>query len=298
MMPSPAELQYFIEVAQSSNFSRASERLGISQPSLSLAIKRLENNVGVDLFDRHRHGVTLTRAGKQLLLQARQLLQNWENIQAQTLASVEQVQGCFTIGCNSTMAIHILSGFMADLLADHPHLEIQFEHGNSPKIIEQVIKLNIEIGIVTNPAKHPELIIKKLCHDEVALWISPEKRKIQDLESEEVVIICDPELLQSQYLLKLIRQKNSKIRRIIKTTSLEVVANLTASGCGVGLLPARVALSMFPDKLERIPNTPIHRDQLYLIYRNENRLVHGIQAIVNAVKNHFQSRLLVPGLSI
>ena len=62
MVPSAAELEYFLEVSSTLNLSRASERLGISQPSLSLAIKRLEQSVGTELFIRHKHGVTLTQA--------------------------------------------------------------------------------------------------------------------------------------------------------------------------------------------------------------------------------------------
>lgn len=68
MIPSVAELTYFLEVSNSLNLSRASERLGISQPSLSLAIKRLEQTIGTSLFLRHKHGVSLTQAGKQAIV--------------------------------------------------------------------------------------------------------------------------------------------------------------------------------------------------------------------------------------
>src|SRR5690348_17265513 len=101
MLPSAAELEYFLEVSHSLNLSRASERLGISQPSLSLAIKRLEQTIGTALLIRHKHGVSLTRAGKQLLLHARQLLQYWESTKAKALASQEEIQGHFILGCNS-----------------------------------------------------------------------------------------------------------------------------------------------------------------------------------------------------
>src|SRR5579862_1970744 len=127
MLPSPAELAYFLEVSATLNLSRASERLGISQPSLSLAIKRLEETLGTSLFVRHKRGVTLTQAGKQLLLYARQLLQYWENTKSKVLASQQEVQGCFTLGCHSTVAIYMVSGFLSDLLENHPKLEIHLK---------------------------------------------------------------------------------------------------------------------------------------------------------------------------
>src|SRR3990167_8816805 len=108
MLPSAAELEYFLEVSSTLNLSRASERLGISQPSLSLAVKRLEQSVGNSLFVRHKQGVTLTQAGKQLVLHARQLLQYWENTKSQALASQQEVQGYFTLGCHATIAIYML----------------------------------------------------------------------------------------------------------------------------------------------------------------------------------------------
>ena len=94
-MASQAELRYFIEVANSLNLSRASERLGISQPSLSVAIKRLEGSIGTELLIRQKRGVVLTQAGKQLLAHAKQLLQYFDS--------------CFLFWWNSRKSLHHLS---------------------------------------------------------------------------------------------------------------------------------------------------------------------------------------------
>ncbi len=230
----------------------------------------------------------MTQAGKQLLLHARQLLQDWENTRSKVLASHQEVQGCFTIGCHSTMAIHTVSEFLPTLLEENPKLEIQLQHDLSRKIMEQVIGLSIDIGIVANPLKHPDLIIVKLCDDEVTFWVGPGERKIQNLHSKEAIILCDPDLTQTQSLMKMTNKINMGYSRIIKMNSLEVVASLTEKGCGIGLLPARVVQLMSPKKLKRIPNAPVYHDKLCLIYRNENRDIYAIQAIIDAVKKHFR----------
>lgn len=290
MLPSAAELEYFLEVANTLNLSRASERLGISQPSLSLAVKRLEQSVGTQLFVRHKHGVTLTQAGKQLLLHTRQLLQDWEHTRSQALASQQEVQGYFTLGCHSTIAIYMVSGFLADLLEKHPKLEIHLQHDISRKITEQVINLSIDIGIVVNPFKHPDLIIRKLCDDEVTFWVGNGARKIQDIHSTQAIILCEPDLTQTQSLLKKCKKTGIISERIMTMNSLEVVANLTANGCGIGILPTRVAKSMYPEKLKRVPKAPVYSDEVCLIYRNENRNVQAIQTIVNVIKDFFKHR--------
>lgn len=284
MLPSAAELEYFLEVANTLNLSRASERLGISQPSLSLAVKRLEESVGAALFVRHKHGVSLTQAGKQLVLHARQLLQYWEKTKSEALASQQEVRGYFTLGCHSAIAIYLVSRFLPDLLESYPHLEIHLKHDISRKITEQVINLSIDIGIVVNPFKHPDLIIRKLFDDEVTFWVGRGNRNIQDIKSNKSVILCDPAFTQTQSLLKMSKKIGLASERIITMDSLEVVANLTASGCGIGILPARIAQAMYPDKLMRIKKTPVHSDEVCLIYRNENRGVQAIQEIVNTIK--------------
>jgi len=289
MLPSAAELEYFLEVSNTLNLSRASERLGISQPSLSLAVKRLEQSVGAPLFVRHKHGVTLTQAGKQLVLHARQLLQYWENTKSQALASQQEVQGYFTLGCHSTIAIYMVSGFLADLLENHPKLEIHLKHDISRRITEQVINLSIDVGIVVNPFKHPDLIIRKLCDDEVTFWVGQGTREIQNIHSKQAIILCEPDLTQTQSLLKKCKKTGVISERIMTMNSLEVVANSTANGCGIGILPTRVAKAMYPDKLKRVPKASVYSDEVCLVYRNENRNVQAIQTIVNIIKDFFKN---------
>lgn len=281
MDPSFAELKYFAEVCHTLNLSRAAERLGISQPSLSLAIKRLEQSVGTALLVRHKQGVSLTQAGKQLMLHARQLLQYWEKTKSTALASWQEVQGYFTLGCNSTIAIYLVSQFLPNLLQKYPKLEVHLKHDISRKITEQVINLSIDIGIVVNPIKHPDLIIRKICQDETTFWTTPQFYKSFDFNSDSLVIYCDPELTQTQKLLKKLLKNN---QRIITMNGLEVVAALTAQGNAVGILPERLVKALYPNQLKKIPNMPVYSDEVCLIYRNENRQVAAMQAIIASMK--------------
>lgn len=289
MMPSSTEMYYFIEIAQAGVLSRAAERLGITQPSLSLALKRLEKTMGVQLFIRHKQGVTLTQAGKQLLVHARQLLHYWENTKTKALASEREVQGHFSIGCHTTLGIYALPQFLPKLLERYPKLSINLKHGLSRKITEEVVRLNTDIGIVVNPFKHPDLIIRKLFEDEVTFWVqSGKKGVIQNLNSTDAAVVCDLELTQTQTLLKRIKKLNISTHRIITTVSLEVVASLTAHGAGIGILPERVVKALYPKKLCRIPHAPVYKDEICLVYRHENRHIQAVQTIIQAIsKSHY-----------
>ncbi len=281
MLPSASDLQYFLEASSTLNLSRASERLGISQPSLSLAIRRLENMLGIALFIRHKNGVSLTPSGKQLVLHARQLLQTWENTKSEVLASEQEVQGFVTLGCPTAIAIYMVSGFLAELLENHPKLEIHLKHDISRNITERVIQSSIDIGIVINPIKHPDLIIRKLRNDEFSFWISEPHKKTQD------IFLCNPTLTQTDILLKKCKKAGISTKRILTMDSLEVIACLTAQGCGIGIIPECIAKYLYPNKLKRLMKMPFHMDELCMIYRSENRNVRAIQEIINTIKKFY-----------
>ncbi|MBI3558282.1 MAG: LysR family transcriptional regulator [Deltaproteobacteria bacterium] len=195
MLPSAAELQYFIEVASTLNVSRAAERLGISQPTLSLAIQRLETSFGLPLLIRSKSGVRLTQAGQKLVTQARGLLLDWEKIRGDALKDASEVSGRYVIGCHPSVALYSLPHVLPELVEQHQGLDIKLVHDLSRKITEDVVSFKIDFGIVVNPTEHPDLVIKLLCTDEVSVWGASPARNAD-------VLICDPELLQTQSLLK------------------------------------------------------------------------------------------------
>src|SRR3989344_4434341 len=284
-MISPDDLQYFMEVSNTLNLSRASERLGISQPSLSAAMQRLERFTGTALLVRHKKGVTLTSAGKQLLIHAKQLQEYWEIVQSRLLLANEELQGRFTMGCPASIALSYLSKILPDLLEHHKKLEIELKHDNSRKILESILDSSIDIGLIVNPVKHPQLIMQKLCEDETAFWHLQDKKKIQSFRSGEAILICDPALIQVQALLKRLDKKGMRYARMLGTHNLEVIADLTAQGGGIGILPTSLAKRF--GKLKKIANTPTYPDEIYLVYRPENRTVKAIQTIASAIKAFF-----------
>jgi len=290
MIASPNDLVYFVELTNTLNFSRASERIGISQPSLSTAIKRLEHAIGTELFIRSKNGARLTQAGKRLLSHVKQLFQLWDSVKSECLASHYEIQGSFSFGCHPSVVLYSMSGFFPTLFAKYPKLEIQLKHDLSRKIVEGIINLSIDIGIIVNPVKHPDLIIQKLYDDKITFWHACNMNNAQQkLRAGEAVIVCNPDLIQTQWLLKRIHKSGIKYPRVITSSSLEVIANLTAEGVGIGILPTCVALSAYPNKLKSIPKMPTYEDEIFLVYRHENRHIKAIQAIIHAIKQHFKS---------
>jgi len=280
-MVSYNDLFYFVELAQTLNFSRAAERIGISQPSLSAAVKRLERFVGAELFLRDKHKVLLTQAGKNLFSHSRQLLLLWDNTKASCLDSQNEVQGSITFGCHTSIALYFLPKFLPKLIEQYPNLEINLKHDLSRKIAEEIINYTVDIGIVVNPVKHPDLIIKKLFDDKVSCWQAADFKPAK----EKINIICDPSLNQTQWLLKKLRSAKFQYHKLITTSSLETIANLTAAGAGIGIVPTRIITSLHHHSVKQVPHTPFYHDEICVVYRHENRNMKAVKTVAKDIRD-------------
>lgn len=289
MLPNPAEIQYFLEVASTQNISRAAERLGITQPTLSLAIQRLENALGTPLLLRGKTGVKLTKAGSRFAAQAKVLLDQWERLRSDAISEETEVRGRVSVGCHPSVALYTLGVFVPKLLAQYPDLELAFHHDLSRRITERVISFEIDIGVVVNPVAHPDLRIVQLAKDEVTFWRGPGA-------FPKDVLISDPDLIQTQSLLakakKGVGVGDLHFKRLIPSSSLEVIAKLTASGAGVGILPTRVAKSEPSYKLkplfEKGDKAPIFEDKICLIYRPDSQKGQAARAVMKAIEGVFK----------
>ena len=282
-LPSSFDLQYFIETAHTLNISRAAERLGISQPSLSLSIKRLENALGTDLLIRGKGGVQLTRTGQKFVAHARHLLEEWENISKLALRGENQITGRFSIGCHQSVGLFALPGFLPDLMTTNEDLEINLNHGLSREITDDVINFKTDFGIVVNPVEHPDLVIRHLAKDEVTLYTSSSANQ-KKIAAGESVLVCDPDLLQTQSLMKALKKKGLSFQRTMTSSSLEVIVMLTALDVGVGIIPGRVAAREKANKLVPLAGAPKFQDQISLIYRADSQKSVASKVIISAMQ--------------
>jgi DNA-binding transcriptional LysR family regulator len=280
MLPSGSDLQYFVTVAQLGSLSKAAIHLGVAQPSLSLAMQRLEGNLGTSLFVRSRQGVKVTKAGEKLLTDSRELLQRWEQLKSNVLSTTNEVRGRFALGCHPSVAIYSLPLFLPKLLKDNANLEIHLVHDLSRAITQKVTALEVDMGIVVNPVSHADLVIKALTKDEVTLWRSA------NLKNDDV-LICEPSLLQTQDILRKLAKQGRHFRRTIECSNLEVIVHMAVAGVGYAILPARVAQTAVTG-LKAIANSPKFYDEVCLIYRSEHRNVCAIQTLSKAIQDGFR----------
>jgi DNA-binding transcriptional LysR family regulator len=263
MLPNANDLHFFLEVAKAGNMSRAAERLGVTQPALSQAMKRLEAAFDQQLLLRSKSGVVATKAGEKLSIQARALLDQWQHLKDESLKDAQQVRGTYSLGMHASVAQYSLPHFVSELLQEFPFLEIKLEHDLSRKITEKIISFNLDFGIVVNPVSHPDLIIKELFKDEVTFYKSKKLKSANDS-----VLISEPGLSQTQDLLAKIQKHKVTFKRSITSSNLDVIKCLVLSGAGVGILPGRV-IENEKKKVSKVEGMPVFQDRVCLVFRHD-----------------------------
>jgi DNA-binding transcriptional LysR family regulator len=271
--PSPWDLKYFQEIASTGNLSRAAERLGVAQPTLSLSLKRLEEQLSVDLFQRGPRGLTLTEAGELLNRECNRLMAAWDSVVSETRKSETELRGRYSIGCHTAIGLYALGPVMRDLYESFPGIELQLNHGYSRIICERVVSSNLDFGLVINPVKHPDLVMTKIATDEVAFWKMP--------GGLDDVLLYHPDMAQTQTMLK--KLKTKQFTRLLSSESLEVLAGLAGHGAGVAVLPGRVVGAIEP-RLKRMTDLPSVTDELYFVYRADMRKTASARAIIERIK--------------
>jgi len=281
MLPNANDLHYFLEITNTLNISRAAERLGISQPSLSQSIKRLENNMDTPLLIRSKSGVTLTKEAQKLIPKVRQLINDWNELKNETLKNQESIRGTYTLGAHSSVALYTFQHFFKELLDQFPELSIQCQHNLSRIIADDIINFKIDFGIVVNPPKHPDLVIKQLCKDDVTFWYNSKLLKTASLKKQKQTLICDPELIQTQALQKSLKKTGINFSRMLHSSNLEVISHLSETGAGIAILPSRVALKRKDSPLKRLPGqAPVFKDDITFIYRVESLQTQSTKMLI------------------
>lgn len=271
------DLIYFIELSKTKHVTRAAERLGVTQPTLSHSIRRVEAEIGTQLFIRTKKGIELTPAAERLKLNAQELLAKWNEVKQAANDEVDVAKGLVRLGVHPAVAQYILPGFLPLFLKKFPDIQMNLLHGLSRHITEMILTSQVDIGFVVNPVMHPDLVIKELLVDRVTLW------KSKSCVNTDVLIV-EPSLLQTQSLLQKLNKKGFKFSRVIESSSLEVIAKLTQAGAGCSILPERVMKAFCENTVHQIKDSPEFIDRVCLVYLQKFRKIKRGQVLIEFIR--------------
>lgn len=276
--PSATDLLAFLEVATAGSLTRAAERLGVSQPSVTVAMQRLERRVGVPLLVRSKQGVSLTRPGQLLATRAQGLVGEWEALARTVSDEAEEPQGRLTIGCHVTVARHWLPRLLPPVLSRWPRLEVHVVHELSRRVNDLVAAHELDLGLVVNPLRHPDLVIRELATDVFTAW---------DVRGQlSPTALFDPDLRQAQTILQQLQRRGVHFSRTVTSSSLETLAHLAAAGVGTAILPTHLALQMQPTlRPPRVSKLPRVIDSICLVSRAEALRLKSRRSVFEALRD-------------
>jgi DNA-binding transcriptional LysR family regulator len=274
MIPSPTEIDYFIEIYHTGHISRAALRLGVTQPTLTQSLQRLEEKINALLFHRTKKGVIPTRDAVLLYRRAQALKDCWSELQEGLKRSGQALEGRFAVGCHPSVGAYTLPLLLDALESLAPLIDVKLVHDSSRKITDGLVSYQIDLGYVVNPSRHRDLVLRKIGNDRVTFWKAigrhPMPRKIFADRSRE----------QVEKLLGRAFRKHFHDWSVISCSSLELVRTLVRLGHGVGILPERVAHAEGRCLEIYDPDLPSQSDEIYLAYRREVLASQAGQALL------------------
>jgi DNA-binding transcriptional LysR family regulator len=168
------QLRAFCTVVERRSFSQAAERLGVTQPAVSLQVRSLEKRLGLQLLDRSGRRVEPTEAGARLYRGAQRLLALEEDLVNDLAEEVEgELQGTLEIGASTGPGGVVLSGLLCDFAAHHPELNVALSVFDTQTVVERVAARELELGVVGAGRRHRGVAFEPFLRDEVILAVPP-----------------------------------------------------------------------------------------------------------------------------
>jgi DNA-binding transcriptional LysR family regulator len=235
-------LSTFLEVARQKSFSRAAERLHVTQPSISAQIRSLETYVGHRLLDRGGGKVTLTAAGRVFQPFAEQSLIQLKHIRL-TLEDMERMpRGTLTISANDSTALYVLPLLITKFKKQYPRVSLNIIRAERSKTMSLVLDREVEFGIVSLPVRDPRLHVEVIHEDKLVLMV-PAKHPLTLLKT---VTLSDaakhgflvPKEGRRRELIDHLFIQNKTARRVtMELDSSELLKRLIVAGLGISFMP-------------------------------------------------------------
>lgn len=286
------QLEVLTAVAQERSFSRAAELLNRTQPAISQAIRRLEIEIGEQLFDRSSKDGTLTAAGEVLLEYAKQML----NLRRDAQSAVKELRdlhtGKVTLSANEH-TIFALLPVIEVFRREHPQIKIDVRRGVASRIPTEVLGREVELGAISFKPEDEAVKSVPIVTDELILIVAPnhalagkETVSIKELGTENFIAHNAPSPYREK-VLQAFEKYRTPLNIGVELPSLEAIKRLVEQRVGIALVPkltARneiergqlIALTVKELRLER---------RLHLIYRKNSALSHAAQAFLQTAKS-------------
>lgn len=243
------ELKYIVAVSRELHFGKAAASCFVSQPTLSVAVKKLEEELGISIFERHQHDVTVTPTGERIIEQARQTLEQSDIIRQIAEEGKDQLKGNLRVGVIYTIGPYLLPRIIPKINRKAPELTLIIEEDYTHKLAEKLKSGELDIIIISTPFDAPGVTTKVLYSEPfiVALPknhpLSKKKSiKADDLIEETLLLLRTGNCFRDQVMevcpaCKSDTFSRNSLQKTLEGSSIDTIRQMVAAGSGVTILP-------------------------------------------------------------
>lgn len=244
------ELKYIIALSQEKHFRKAAEKCFVSQPTLSIAIKKLEEELGVHLFERHKHDILITPIGQQIIKFSEEILKLSQNIKELAKEYQGDLSTELKIGAIYTIAPYLFPKLIPNFHALAPNVSLIIEENYTHVLAEKLKTGELDIAILSLPFDEPNIETFDLYKEPFKLILPKEKEitketylgSIDQIQNETVLLLGAGHCFRDQVIASFphllnSNQQNNQLQKTFEGSSLETIRYMVASGVGVSIFP-------------------------------------------------------------
>ncbi|HAV36392.1 MAG TPA: LysR family transcriptional regulator [Massilia sp.] len=292
------ELKYIVAVARAKHFGHAAESCFVAQPTLSVAIKKLEDELGVTLFERGGSEVSVTPVGAQIVAQAERVLEQTAAIKELAKQNKDPLAGPLRLGVIYTIGPYLLPPLVKNLIDNVPQMPLVLQENFTVKLLELLRQGELDAAIMALPLPDHGMLMQTL-YDEpfvVAMpkthpWAKRKEIAADDLKAETMLLLGSGHCFRDQVLevcpeMARFSSPGNGMQRTFEGSSLETIRHMVASGIGLTVLPRASVRDMEDPNglLTFVPfSHPAPSRRVVIVWRKSFTRKAAIDAIVNAV---------------
>lgn len=250
------QLEYIIAVDQYRHFGQAAEACHVTQPTLSMMIRRLEDELGVRIFDRSRKPIQATETGALVIEQARRILKEVKAIPDLIGQRRSVPEGILRIGIIPTLAPYLLPLFIQSFLVHYPGVQLRIAEHTTDILLEQIRKGHLDAGVLVTPLKHLRLEEFPLFYESFLVYTShPFPKEFilpEDIDPNELWLLEEGHCFRSQILNLCELRRTTTSGLEYAAGSIETLIRLVDSQQGMTVLPELATLHLSPERRERL----------------------------------------------
>ena len=284
------QIEMFVAVVETGNVSRGAERVFRTAPAVSVALKKLEEEIGTPLFDRsQRHPYPLTAAGRLLYSYATRILAMRTEVTSSIRDLVEDQQPNLRLGTHESVSLYLLPSLMRTFNEAHPGVKIELVCGNSERLLTALANGTIELAFVGDAPDEPQLERHFIMRDELVLITSTRHRfasckqvHVKDLAGEYLIVQGTKSMLRER-IVQAFHESETPFSVSMENIAIEAVKRMVAEDLGVGFVPLMcVREDLANEKLSILRVEGVRNEwDLSLVWRKKNSLSRTAQDFVD-----------------